>query len=136
MSAQLFHGGLRADRTVSGMPRWCSRCACLPRTSDRRAGLNTTQRPQELFRRAVPARVKLVVAGAIWTKEDAEAQLSRGADAVALGRSAIANHDWPERIQRGAPIHQPPLSVDLLRAEGVSPGFIDSLRGWKNFVET
>ncbi|MCP3057828.1 NADH:flavin oxidoreductase [Myxococcus sp. K38C18041901] len=105
-----------------------------------RAGLNTTKRPQEhataLFRRAVPARVKMVVAGAIWTKEDAEAQLARGADAVALGRSAIANHDWPERIQRGAPIQQPPLSFDLLRTEGASPGFIDYLRGWKNFVAT
>ncbi|NTX55051.1 NADH:flavin oxidoreductase [Myxococcus sp. CA039A] len=103
-----------------------------------RSALNTNKRPQEhataLFRAAVPSRVKIVVAGAIWTKEDAEAQLALGADAVALGRSAIANHDWPERVRRGDAIQRPPFPGAVLRAEGASAGFVDYLRGWKNFV--
>ncbi|AGC47296.1 FAD/FMN-binding oxidoreductase [Myxococcus stipitatus DSM 14675] len=103
-----------------------------------RAALNTLKRPQEhavtLFRRALPSRVKIVVAGAIWTREDAEAQLARGADAVALGRGAIANHDWPQRIHRGEDLHLAPVSEDVLLQGGASPGFVGYLRGWKNFV--
>ncbi|QSQ13835.1 NADH:flavin oxidoreductase [Myxococcus landrumensis] len=103
-----------------------------------RAALNTLKRPQEhavtLFRRALPSRVKIVVAGAIWTREDAEAQLARGADAVALGRGAIANHDWPQRIHRGEDIHLAPVSEKVLLEGGASPRFVGYLRGWKNFV--
>lgn len=103
-----------------------------------RASLNTAKRPQEhavaLFRRALPSRVKMVVAGAIWTREDAEAQLARGADAVALGRGAIANHDWPQRIHRGEDIHLAPVSAEVLLKGGASPRFVGYLRGWKNFV--
>ncbi|MFY2557786.1 NADH:flavin oxidoreductase [Corallococcus terminator] len=103
-----------------------------------RSALNTHKRPQEhattLFRAAVPSRVKIVVAGNIWTKEDAEAQLALGADAVALGRSAIANHDWPERVRRGDAIQRAPIPAEVLRREGASAGFVEYLRAWKNYV--
>ncbi|NMO20911.1 NADH:flavin oxidoreductase [Pyxidicoccus fallax] len=103
-----------------------------------RSSLNTTKRPQEhataLFRAAVPSSVRIVVAGAIWTREDAEAQLALGADAVALGRAAIANHDWPLRIQRAADIHRAPVAPETLLGEGLSPAFVNYMRNWKNFV--
>ena len=103
-----------------------------------RSALNTKKRPQDhavsLFRAALPSHVRIVVAGAIWTREDAEAQLALGADAVALGRSAIANHDWPERVRRGDAIQRAPIAPETLRGEGLSAGFVDYMRQWKNFV--
>ncbi|MCY1014237.1 NADH:flavin oxidoreductase [Pyxidicoccus sp. MSG2] len=103
-----------------------------------RSALNTKKRPEahaiSLFRAAVPAHVRIVVAGAIWTREEAEAQLALGADAVALGRSAIANHDWPERVRRGDALNRVPVAPETLRGEGLSEGFVNYLRQWKNFV--
>ncbi|MBZ4421474.1 NADH:flavin oxidoreductase [Myxococcus sp. RHSTA-1-4] len=103
-----------------------------------RSALNTTKRPQEhatpLFRAALPSHVRIVVAGAIWTREEAEAQLALGADAVALGRAAIANHDWPERIRRDADIHRAPVAPETLLGEGLTPTFVEYMRRWKNFV--
>jgi 2,4-dienoyl-CoA reductase-like NADH-dependent reductase (Old Yellow Enzyme family) len=103
-----------------------------------RAGLNTTKRPEEhatnLFREAVGDRARIVVAGGIWTREEAEAQIDRGADFVALGRGAIANHDWPQRIEKGEAIARPPVSAEHLEAQGLSPGFVGYMGKWKGFV--
>jgi len=87
-----------------------------------------------LFREAVGPEVAIVAAGGIWTREDAEEQLAHGADAVALGRAAIANHDWPERVAEGREIALSPLTPEHLIAEGVSESFVGYLRKWKNFV--
>lgn len=103
-----------------------------------RAGLNTTKRPEQhatnLFREAIGDGARIVVAGGIWTSEDAEAQIARGADAVALGRGAIANHDWPRLVAEGRDIARPPLSAAHLEAQGLSPGFVEYMRKWKGFV--
>lgn len=103
-----------------------------------RAARNTTKRPDEhatrLFRDAVPARVRVVTAGRILTKHDADAQLALGADAVAIGRAAIANHDWPLRIRDGHPTASEPLTEAHLRAEGLSPRFVEYMKSWKGFV--
>lgn len=103
-----------------------------------RSALNTQKRPDAhavpLFRAAVPSHVRIVVAGAIWTREEAETQLALGADAVALGRAAIANHDWPERIRNGAAINRAPVPPETLRGEGLSDGFVNYMRKWKTFV--
>ena len=53
--------------------------------------------PLPLFRQAVPSPVAILAAGSIWTLDEAEAVLALGADAVALGRAAIANPDWAHR---------------------------------------
>ena len=103
-----------------------------------RVANNTTKRPDvhptPLFREAVGDRVRIVVAGTMWTHEEAEAQLAIGADAVALGRAAIANHDWPRRVREGQAIQRPPLTPDELAAEGLSPAFVAYMRAWKGFV--
>jgi len=97
----------------------------------------TQARPTEhaipLFRQAVGDRVHIVTAGALWTREDAEGQLALGADAVALGRAAIANPDWPSRAHTGVLTH-PPLKVEALRAAAVSDTFIGYLRRWRGLV--
>ncbi len=103
------------------------------------ASKNTKKRPEAhavtLFREALPREVLVVVAGGIWTRADAESMLARGADLVALGRSAILNPDWP--LEARDPAWQPkrpPISPEELRARAVSDVFVKYLRNWKNFV--
>lgn len=100
---------------------------------------NTRKRPDEhpvaLFRAACPAEVQLVVAGSIWTPAEAESLLAKGADAIALGRAAIANPDWPARAADPAwEPRRPPLSLEELRARGLSDVFAGYMRYWKGFV--
>jgi 2,4-dienoyl-CoA reductase-like NADH-dependent reductase (Old Yellow Enzyme family) len=91
--------------------------------------------PLPLFRDALPPQVKLVVAGNLWTREDAESMLELGADAVALGRSAIANPDWPRTVAAaGAAPLRPPLTAQQLLDRALSPGFVDYMRRWPGFV--
>lgn len=103
------------------------------------AARNTSARPDrhaiELFREAVGPGLPLVVAGGIWTAAEAEALLARGADAVALGRSGIANPAWPREVAGEA--HEPkrpPLSPTELEARALSPAFVTYMRNWKGFV--
>jgi 2,4-dienoyl-CoA reductase-like NADH-dependent reductase (Old Yellow Enzyme family) len=102
-----------------------------------RASRNTTKRPEAhattLFREAVGPSIPRVVAGAIWTHAEAEAQLALGADAVALGRSAIANHDWPAKSD-DATVHRAPVTPARLLEEGASPAFVEYLRAFRGFV--
>jgi 2,4-dienoyl-CoA reductase-like NADH-dependent reductase (Old Yellow Enzyme family) len=103
------------------------------------AANTTTKRPAEhpipLFRDVVPAAVPLVVAGKVWTRADADEALERGADAVALGRAAIANPDWPARAALATwEPRRPPLTVAELQERGLSEAFAHYMRGWKGFV--
>lgn len=96
------------------------------------AAKNTQKYPDKhpipLFRQALPADVVLVTAGNVWTAEQAEDLLTLGADAVALGRAAIANPDWPRRATNpSAPILYPPLTTSELRQRALGQAFIDYL---------
>ncbi len=85
-----------------------------------------------LARAALGDRVRVVAAGKIWTREDAERVLELGADVVALGRAAIANPDWP-RLARGegfAP-KLAPLTPAELAERDVGPRFVEYLRGMR-----
>ncbi|MGZ3422987.1 MAG: oxidoreductase, partial [Polyangiales bacterium] len=100
---------------------------------------NTAKRPDAhpvpLFREALPSDVRLLVAGSIWTRAEAEHLLELGADGVALGRSAIVNPHWP--ILAHDPAWQPrrpPVSLEDLRAAGLSPRFAEYMKAWKGFV--
>ena len=100
---------------------------------------NTAKRPQThaipLFRAALPADVRILAAGAVWTRDEAEQVLTKGADAVVLGRSAIINGDWPLRAAdpQWTP-RRPPVTIDALRASGLSPVFAEYMRRFKDFV--
>lgn len=104
-----------------------------------RSNLNTAKYPDrhavDLFRAALPSDVALFAAGGVWTRAEADALLARGADAVALGRCAIINRDWPRRIVDPEWVAtRPPVSIAELRAAGLSPAFAEYMRAWKNFV--
>jgi 2,4-dienoyl-CoA reductase-like NADH-dependent reductase (Old Yellow Enzyme family) len=97
---------------------------------------NTKKRPEEhaipLFRAACAADVPIVVAGSIWTREQAETLLAKGADGVALGRSAIANPEWPKNITDPAWVpRRPPMTPDELRERGLSDSFVNYMRRFK-----
>jgi len=99
---------------------------------------NSAKRPEEhvlpQVRAALPSQVALVAAGKIWSRQDAEAVLAKGADMVALGRSAILNPDWPKQVRGGADIKLPPITRAELHERGVSPLFAGYLTKWKNLV--
>jgi 2,4-dienoyl-CoA reductase-like NADH-dependent reductase (Old Yellow Enzyme family) len=81
--------------------------------------------------------VRLGCAGKVMTPDDARTCLERGMDYVLLGRAAILHHDWPQKLAAD-PAFTPvktPVSVDYLRAEGLSPAFVKYMQGWKGFVE-
>jgi len=103
-----------------------------------RATKNTTKYPDRhatrLFRDALGPKIRIVTAGRILTTDDAEGQLALGADAVALGRAAIANHDWPKKIVDGRPLVMEPVTHEHLLAEGLSPTFAGYMQKWKGFV--
>ena len=104
------------------------------------ANSNTKKRPEchvlALFRAAVPPEVPLVVAGQIWTRQEAELLLEKGASGVALGLSAIANPDWPNDAQRADwEPRRPPFTIAELVERGLSLRFAQYMSGWwKGFV--
>ena len=102
------------------------------RDSSKRPGVHTAR----AFREALPKEVPIITAGQVWTREDALAQLEHGASAVALGRSAIADARWPERVARaGHAPRRPPLTPAELSEQGLGQAFIDYMRKWDGFVQ-
>jgi 2,4-dienoyl-CoA reductase-like NADH-dependent reductase (Old Yellow Enzyme family) len=101
---------------------------------------NTKKRPDEhpvaLFREACPREVPIFVAGKVWTRAEAEELLGKGADVIALGRSAIANPEWPKlaAADAGWEPRRPPLTVKELVERGLSERFAGYMRIWKGFV--
>jgi 2,4-dienoyl-CoA reductase-like NADH-dependent reductase (Old Yellow Enzyme family) len=100
---------------------------------------NTQKRPETnaipLFRSVLPADVRVLAAGAIWTRAEAERVLALGADAAVLGRSAIANADWPLRaVDPEWQPRRPPFTIDALVTSGLSPRFAEYMRRFKDFV--
>ena len=131
--------GIDLDETLQ-VARWmCDDGADFIHISLWDAEQMTTKRPGEhaarIFRDALPAQVPLITAGNIWTEDDALAQLAHGADAVALGRAAITNPDWPRQVvARGGAPKRPPVTGDELRARALGPVFVDYMRRWEGFV--
>lgn len=80
--------------------------------------------------------VRLGAAGRLRTPADVQACLDAGTDFVLLGRAAILQHDFPERMRADAGFEpvRPPVSADYLRAEGLGEAFIGYMSRWKGFV--
>ncbi|HYW03561.1 MAG TPA: NADH:flavin oxidoreductase [Gammaproteobacteria bacterium] len=82
------------------------------------------------------ANVRLGAAGKIRSAERAAWVIDAGCDFVMIGRAAILHHDFPERVRRDPDFGWAglPVSEAHLAAEGVSPAFLQYLRGWRGFV--
>lgn len=80
--------------------------------------------------------VKLGAAGKIRSGADVAKALEQGLDFVAIGRSAILHHDFPEQVLSDGRF-QParlPVSAAHLKSEGLGDAFIEYMSGWKGFV--
>lgn len=100
---------------------------------------NTKKRPDEhpvpLFRNALPKDVALVAAGGVYTREDADEFLAKGADVVAVGRAAILDPDWPLHAKEpGFTPRRGPLTPAELLEVDVSPTFAKYLERFKGLV--
>lgn len=99
----------------------------------------TRKRPEEhpiaVFRAALPAHVRIVAAGKVWTRADAERCLSLGADMVALGRAGILNPELPREARDDAwTPRRPPLTPEEYAARDVSSAFLTYLRRFDGMV--
>lgn len=91
----------------------------------------------DLYAELPRGETKLAVAGKIYSGQDVQRALDGGADLVAIGRAAITDHDFPNKIRRdaNASMRELPVSRATLREERLSEGFIDYMSAWAGFVE-
>lgn len=88
------------------------------------------------FREALPTDVPVMVAGEIWSRQEARQALDLGADFVALGRAGIGIPDWPTRARDEHFVPAlPPYTPAHLRECDLSDAFIGYMRRWQGFVE-
>ena len=80
--------------------------------------------------------VRLGAAGKVRNAADVRAALDAGLDYVLLGRAAILHHDFPKLMRADAEFEPiaTPVTREHLRREGLSPGFVEYMNGWKGFV--
>ena len=79
---------------------------------------------------------KLGAAGKLTKGADVRRLVDAGADFAILGRAAILHHDYPRRFAANPdllPISLP-VTREYLRAEGLSPVFVEYMNNWKGFV--
>jgi 2,4-dienoyl-CoA reductase-like NADH-dependent reductase (Old Yellow Enzyme family) len=76
--------------------------------------------------------VRLGVAGKIMSAADAQACLDAGADFVLIGRAAILHHDFPALVRSDATFQSTalPVSPSYLEDEGLSPPFVEYIKGY------
>lgn len=81
--------------------------------------------------------VRLGAAGKLRTPQDVLRCLDAGTDFVLLGRAAILQHDFPERMRTDMDFERvrTPVSANYLRSEGLGEAFIRYMSRWKGFVE-
>lgn len=83
-------------------------------------------------------KVRIGAAGKIANGDDAAKAIAAGCDFVLIGKAGILHHDFPNRVLRDPAYRSPtlPVSTRHLLDEGLSPLFVDYMRGWPGFVET
>jgi len=59
----------------------------------------------ELARKYAP-QLTIMANGSLHNESRAQQVMQMGADFIALGRGALANHDWPERVAAGEEIRE------------------------------
>ncbi len=64
----------------------------------------------EIAREAAPETV-IIANGGLDNGEMAEKLLGMGADFVSIGKAALANPDWPQKVGNGLPLHELPEDI-------------------------
>ena len=92
----------------------------------------------EIFAELPRGEVRLGVAGKIHDPADVQRVLDAGVDIAVLGRVGILHHDYPQLLEQDDAFvpRRPPVTPEVLVAEGVSPKFVTYLSGsFKGFVD-
>lgn len=90
----------------------------------------------DIFASIDRGKVRLAVAGKLYSAAAVRAALAAGADIAVIGRAAITNHDFPRLMRDNADfaMRELPVSGQTLRDEGLSDTFVGYMRNWKGFV--
>jgi 2,4-dienoyl-CoA reductase-like NADH-dependent reductase (Old Yellow Enzyme family) len=90
----------------------------------------------EYMREAVPKETPLMVAGEIWSGDDAEKAIHLGSEFIALGKAAIGMPDWPtiSKNPNFVPL-KPPYTVQHLKESDLGDVFISYMKRWNGFVK-
>lgn len=87
-----------------------------------------------ILRQSVPENMPFLVAGKITDVADADKAIDLGADLVAVGRSAIGNPDWVNKINGGQKLLEPPFAAPTLQANGFNQAGIDYMSNFNGLV--
>jgi 2,4-dienoyl-CoA reductase-like NADH-dependent reductase (Old Yellow Enzyme family) len=90
-----------------------------------------------IFTELPRGNVKLGSSGKVMSARKASAALKAGCDFVMIGRAAILQPGFPERVQLDPDYRSPdlPVTQSHLETSGLSPAFIKYMReGWDDFV--
>ncbi|MGW3482424.1 oxidoreductase [Rhodococcus indonesiensis] len=101
-----------------------------------------SRNPIEAIAEAVDGRSAVVASGGIRTLDDARTALTAGADLIAVGRAALIDPEWVDKIQAGAHsqirTHMPPSAADIESTLTIPPPMVRYLLsrpGWIPRVE-
>lgn len=94
-----------------------------------------TKTIMEYMRETVPKETPLMVAGEIWSGDDAEKAIELGSEFIALGKAAIGIPNWPSATKDPSfKPQKPPYTVQHLREADLGEVFINYMKRWKGFV--
>lgn len=92
------------------------------------------ERTLEKIAYMVDGRVPVIGVGGVQTKAHAEEILATGADLLALGRSALLNYDWPNRVRDGQPLRTELPPREKAKEELILPAGLERMAyevaGW------
>jgi 2,4-dienoyl-CoA reductase-like NADH-dependent reductase (Old Yellow Enzyme family) len=90
----------------------------------------------DIFANLERGATKLAVAGKLYSAADCQRAVDAGADIVAVGRAAIAHHDFPILANDPAFTMRPlPIARTTLLAEGLSESFVGYMANFPGFAE-
>jgi len=88
----------------------------------------------EWIKAQLDPEITLMIAGNISTITDADKITSQGADLVAIGKAAVGNPDWVNRINSGKTLVKPPYSFKHLTDNGFTHSAIEYMSGISGLV--
>ena len=94
------------------------------------------QRAIDVFAHLPRGEVRLGASGKIMSASKAREVLDAGLDFAMIGRAAILQNDFPQRVRQNPDYVSPqlPVSAAYLSRQGLSKDFISYMRNWDGFV--
>jgi len=88
----------------------------------------------EWIKTQLDPQITLMIAGNIANINSADKITALGADLVAIGKAAVGNPDWVNKINAGQPLIQQPFSTEHLSAVGFTDAAINYMSGINRLV--